>query len=79
MLLKVTFHVIKMLKKLLTFRVITKSVMKTSRVITHCRAEPVIPWNVTRRTSNYRYQSKTTKESSQSRFGGKRRKNVNFY
>ena len=68
-----------MLKKLLTFHVITKSVVKTSCVITRHRTETVIPWNVTRQTSNYWYQSKTMKESSQSRFGGKRRKNVDFY
>ena len=78
MLLKETFRVIMMLKKLLTFRVITKSVTKTSCVITHHRAEPVIRWNVTRRTSNYRYQSKTKKEASQSRFGSKRRKKCRF-
>ena len=63
----------------LTFCVITKSITRTFHVITRRRAKPVIPWNVTRRSMNYRYQRKTMKESSQSTIGGKRRKNVFFH
>ena len=43
---KETSCVIMMLKKLLTFRIITKTVTKTSCVITHHCVEPVIFWKV---------------------------------